>query len=134
MIVDLQHSEAVDDQVGRVIYLEVNTVGFYFVAYIPRSVARYEQVKNLLKEGILQGFSKYGYATDYEFNYNQDGYVEYVEITEFRLCSVSLVTMPANPVGFESIGEPLKDGLQFVNKLTDNEQPTPKKKSIFKSN
>ena len=134
MVVDLQHSEAVDDQVGRVIYLEVNTVGFYFVAYIPRSVARYEQVKNLLKEGILQGFSKYGYATDYEFNYNQDGYVDYVEITEFRLCSVSLVTMPANPLGFESIGEPLKDGLQFVNKLTDNEQPTPKKKSIFKSN
>ncbi|MGJ1042671.1 hypothetical protein ACR77V_12600, partial [Staphylococcus epidermidis] len=78
MVVDLQHSEAVDDQVGRVIYLEVNTVGFYFVAYIPRSVARYEQVKNLLKEGILQGFSKYGYATDYEFNYNQDGYVDYV--------------------------------------------------------
>ena len=134
MVVDLQHSEAVDDQVGRVIYLEVNTVGFYFVAYIPRSVARYEQVKNLLKEGILQGFSKYGYATDYEFNYNQDGYVDYVEITEFRLCSVSLVTMPANPLGFESIGEPLKDGLQFVNKLTGNEQPTPKKKSIFKSN
>ena len=134
MVVDLQHSEAVDDQVGRVIYLEVNTVGFYFVAYIPRSVARYEQVKNLLKEGILQGFSKYGYATDYEFNYNQDGYVDYVEITEFRLCSVSLVTMPANPIGFEAIGEPLKDGLQFVNKLTYNEQPTPKKKSIFKSN
>lgn len=134
MVVDLQHSEAVDDQVGRVIYLEVNTVGFYFVAYIPRNVARYEQVKNLLKEGILQGFSKYGYATDYEFNYNQDGYVEYVEITEFRLCSVSLVTMPANPIGFEAIGEPLKDGLQFVNKFTDNEQPTPKKKSIFKSN
>ena len=131
MVVDLQHSEAVDDQVGRVIYLEVNTVGFYFVAYIPRTVARYEQVKNLLREGILQGFSKYGYATDYEFVYNRDGFVEYVEITEFRLCSVSLVTMPANPLGFESIGEPLKDGLQFVNRLTE-EQPKPKKKSIYK--
>ena len=40
MVVDLQHGWDIDSQIGRVIYLEVNTVGFYFVAYVPRSVAR----------------------------------------------------------------------------------------------
>ena len=45
MVVDLQHGWDIDSQIGRVIYLEVNSVGFYFVAYVPRSVARYEQVK-----------------------------------------------------------------------------------------
>ena len=131
MIVDVQHGCGVDDQIGRVIYLEVNTVGFYFVAYIPRTIARYEQIKNMLREGILQGFSKYGWATDYEYRFTRDGEFDYIEIKEFRLCSVSLVTIPANAIPFEAIGEPIKDGLQFVNRLTE-EQPKPKKKSIYK--
>lgn len=131
MVVDLQHNWDIDSQIGRVIYLEVNTVGFYFVAYVPRSVARYEQVKALLREGILQGFSKMGWATDYEYHYTRNGEFDYVEINEFQLCSVSLVTMPANAIPFEVIGEPVKDGLQFVNRLTE-EQPKPKKKSIYK--
>ena len=131
MVVDLQHSWDIDSQIGRVIYLEVNTVGFYFVAYVPRSIARYEQVKALLREGILQGFSKMGWANEYEYRFTRDGEFDYVEIKEFQLCSVSLVTMPANAIPFESIGEPVKDGLQFVNRLT-GEQPKPKKKSIYK--
>lgn len=135
MVVDLQHNWDIDSQIGRVIYLEVNTVGFYFVAYVPRIVARYEQVKALLREGILQGFSKMGWATDYEYRYTRDGEFDYVEIKEFQLCSVSLVTMPANAIPFEAIGEPVKDGLQFVNRLTEEQpkpKPKPKKKSIYK--
>lgn len=128
MVVDLQHGWGVDDQIGRVIYLEVNTVGFYFVAYVPRTVARYEQVKNLLREGILQGFSKMGWATEYEFKYTRDGELDYVQINEFKLCSVSLVAMPANAIPFESIGEPIRDGLQFVNRL--EEQNEPDRKSV----
>jgi HK97 family phage prohead protease len=134
MVVDLQHGWDIDDQIGRVIYLEVNAVGFYFVAYVPRSVARYEQVKALLCEGILQGFSKMGWATDYEYRYTRDGEFDYVEIKEFQLCSVSLVTMPANAIPFEAIGEPIRDGLQFVNRFNEVEPqpaPQPKKKSIF---
>lgn len=130
MVVDVQHGWDIDSQIGRVIYLEVNTVGFYFVAYVPRSVARYEQIKALLREGILQGFSKMGWATEYVYRYKRDGEFDYVEINEFQLCSVSLVTMPANAIPFEAIGEPIKDGLQFVNRF--EEQPKPKKKSIYK--
>lgn len=124
MVVDLQHGWGIDDQVGRVVYLEVNKVGFYFVAYIPRSVKRYEQVRTLLQEGILQGFSKMGYATDYEWK--GEGENVYLLIKEMALLSVSLVTNPANPLPFEAVGETVKDALEFRNRL---QQP---KKSILK--
>lgn len=131
MVLDVQHGWGVDDQIGRIIYLEVNTVGFYFVAYVPRSVPRYEQVKVLLKEGILQGFSKCGWAEDYEYHFKENGEFDYVEYKEFRLMSVSLVTMPANPIPFEAMGETVRNELNFVNRLAEGEKPTQKKKSIF---
>jgi hypothetical protein len=42
--------------------------------------------------------------------------------------------MPANAIPFEAIGEPIRDGLQFVNRFNEVEPqpaPQPKKKSIF---
>ena len=128
MVVDLQHGWDIDSQVGRVIYLETNSEGFYFVAYIPRSVERYEQVKNLLKEGILQGFSKCGWATDYEWKYTADGEIDYMLIKKMDIVSVSLVTSPANAVAFESVGETIQNRLEYRNRLKDN-----KKKSLLKS-
>lgn len=124
MVVDVQHGWTVDDQVGRVIYLETNTVGFYFVAYIPKTVSRYQQVKDLLQEGILQGFSKCGWATDYEKKYTEEGYFDYTLIKKMDIVSVSLVTSPANPIPFESIGETIKNRLEYRN--------TRRKKSILK--
>lgn len=131
MVVDVQHGWDIDSQIGRVIYLEVNSVGFYFVAYIPRRLPRYEQIKMMLEEGILQGFSKCGYADEWENHYNSEtGEWEYVTFKKFALMSVSLVTMPANSIPFEAMGE-TKNALQYVNKLiADN--PKPEKKSIFK--
>lgn len=125
MVVDVQHGWAVDDLVGRVIYLETNTVGFYFVAYIPKTVARYEQIRNLLAEGILQGFSKCGWATDYEYRYTEEGYFDYTLIKKMDIVSVSLVTSPANPIPFESIGETVRNRLEYRN-------TTRRKKSILK--
>lgn len=127
MIVDLQHGCAVDDQVGRVVYLEVNTVGFYFVAYIPKTVARYEQVRNLLQEGILQGFSKMGWSTDYDWvDDEKEPWGGYWLIKEMKLMSVSLVTNPANAIAFESVGETVQNRLEYRNNMTQ------KKKSILK--
>jgi HK97 family phage prohead protease len=127
MVVDLQHGYGIDDQVGRVVYLEANTVGFYFVAYIPRTVARYEQVKNLLQEGILQGFSKSGWATEYEYKYTADGDFDYMLIKKMDIVSVSLVTSPANAVAFESVGETVQNRLEYRNKVKKNNR-----KSILK--
>lgn len=130
MVVDVQHGYGIDDQVGRVIYLETNSVGFYFVAYIPRSVARYEQVKNLLKEGILQGFSKCGWATDYDWEYERDGSETFV-VKEMSILSVSLVTSPANAIAFESVGETIENRLEYRNRIKDAKNN--KRKSILKS-
>ena len=130
MVVDLQHGNDIDSQVGRVIYLETNSVGFYFVAYIPRSVARYEQVKNLLKEGILQGFSKCGWASEYDYKYTADGDFDYMLVKKMDIVSVSLVTSPANAVAFDGFGETVQNRLEYRNRLKDAAKH---KKSILKS-
>ena len=127
MVVDLQHGWDIDAQIGRVVYLETNTVGFYFVAYIPRTMPRYEQVRNMLAEGILQGFSKCGWATDWEWVTEKDGSETFV-VKEMSILSVSLVTSPANPIPFESVGETVQNRLEYRNTLKDNH-----KKSILKS-
>ena len=128
MVVDVQHGWGVDDQVGRVVYLETNTVGFYFVAYIPKTVARYEQIRNLLEEGILQGFSKCGWATDYDWETDRDGNDVFV-VRKMSIVSVSLVTSPANAVPFEAIGETVQNRLEYRNRIKD----THKRKTILKS-
>lgn len=131
MVVDVQHGYGIDDQVGRVVYLETNTVGFYFVAYIPKTISRYEQIRNLLAEGILQGFSKCGWATDWDIEYERDGEEVFV-VKEMSILSVSLVTSPANAIAFESVGETIENRLEYRNRLRD-EVKNNKRKSILKS-
>lgn len=130
MVVDVQHGYTIDDQIGRVIYLEANTVGFYFVAYIPRRLPRFGQIKTMLEEGILQGFSKCGWATEYEYRYKENGEFDYMLIRKMDVLSVSLVTAPANAVAFEAIGEAVRNELTYRNRLNDG---TKHKKRILKS-
>lgn len=125
MVVDVQHGWTVDDQVGRVIYLETNTNGFYFVAYVPRTVRRFEQLRDLLHEGILQGFSKMGWASDYDWKKDKEGN-EYVLIKKMEIISVSLVTSPANAIPFEAMGETVRNRLEYRNNYKH-------KKTILKS-
>lgn len=120
MIVDLQHSQELENLAGRVIYMEVNSRGLYFVVYIPKSYVKYDIVKNLLEEHILQGFSKYGFATDYEYKYTKDGEFDYVLIKEMDICSVSLVSMPANGIKFEKVQE-VKNKLNYKNNVVPEE-------------
>lgn len=112
--VDIEHAGECSPEwlAGRVIYAETNTQGFYFVAYIPRTYVHYDMVLNLLREGILQGFSKFGYATDYDFIYNADGTYSHMLIKEFKILAVSLVSTPANGIGFERTQE-VKNSLVY---------------------
>lgn len=135
MIVDVNHSDNIDDIVGRVIYIEVNTKGFYFVVYIPKSVIRYTQIKRMLEEGLLQGFSKMGYATDYVYKKDSEDNT-YMYIKEMNLMNVSLVPYPANSIAFEKIGETIENGFVFENNIVDESEPDyeiNKKKTILKS-
>lgn len=121
MPVDINHQGERDYNAicGRVLYIEANSVGFYFVVYIPRKYSGYEDLKWRLEEGLIQGFSKEGYATDYEYVYNLVGEVEYELIKEMKLVSISLVTTPANGVAFEKMQE-IKNTLTFENKVINN--------------
>lgn len=125
--VDVEHDWRPEWKVGRVIYFEVNTTGVYCVAYIPREHPQYGYIKLLLKEGIIQGFSKCGWCVDGEWVKDaQEPYGGYWLIKEIELTAMSIVTTPANGVPFEKATE-TKDALTFVDNTTE-----PKKKSLFK--
>ena len=111
---------------GKVLYIEVNSVGFYFVVYIPRSFEDYDLLKWRLQAGIVQGFSKEGFVgyDDYEYHWNEDGTFDYELIKKMSLVSVSLVCTPANGLPFEKMQE-TKNALIFTNNTTE-----PKKKSL----
>lgn len=113
--VDIEHYGSPEWLAGRIIYAEINTRGFYYVAYIPRTYVHYEMVLNLLREGILQGFSKMGYATDWDWKWTEDGDFDYELIKEFKLLKMSLVTTPANGIPFERLQETKQNALVFKN-------------------
>lgn len=126
--VTILHRDDLQHLCGRVVFMEVNSVGFYFVAYVPRSYMYYEQVRSMLKEGVLQGFSKEGYATKWRDEFDKEtGKWLYEEISEFELLCVSIVSTPANGVAFERLQEAKKDTLHFVDNLPKEE---PKKNEI----
>ena len=76
-------------------------------------------VLNLLREGILQGFSKMGYATDWQYVWTDDGDFDYELIKEFKLLRMSLVSTPANGIPFEKLQETKRNALAFNNTLKE---------------
>lgn len=115
VVLDVQHDERPEWLCGRLLYIETNTVGFYLVAYVPRTEQAFEAVKSKLQNGLLQGFSKYGGVDDGHYVFKDNGDIDYFQIDKVRLFKVSLVATPANGVPFEGIGE-VKNRLEYVNK------------------
>ena len=76
----------------------------------------------------MQGFSKCGWATDYEYKYTPKGYFDYMLIKEMQIVSLSLVSSPANGVPFEKMQE-IKNATQFVKNHGEEKN---EKKSMFK--
>lgn len=116
VVMDVQHDERPEWLVGRALYIETNSVGFYIVGYIPRSEQNFDAVKSKLQNGLLQGFSKCGIVEDSEYRYNKDGSFDYELIKKISLLSVSLVATPANGVPFEDVAETRRNRLEYVNK------------------
>lgn len=110
---------------GRVLYIEVNSVGFYFAVYVPRTYPEYDRVLWALKAGIVQGFSKEGFVdwNDYDIIWNTDGSFDHEQIHKMSVVSVSLVCTPANGLPFEQMKE-TKNALIFVNKTQSDKKPT----------
>ena len=101
--VTLLHRDDFFHLVGRVLVVETSTTGFYFVVYIPKTEKLYDQIRNKIKEGILQGFSKEGWTDEYEVKYNKDGYFDYMIIKKMTIISLSIVTTPANGQKFDGL-------------------------------
>lgn len=118
--VTIQHRSDIDHLAGRVLLVEVNSVGFYFVVYIPRTYKNYDAVLNSIKAGILQGMSKEGYVDweDMDFLYKKDGSFDYVSYKKFRLTAMSIVATPANGVTFEKVAQSVKNAVQFHKETT----------------
>lgn len=108
--VTLEHNR--DKLIGRVLCMEVNSVGFYFVVYIPKKIKAYDDIKTMIEEGLLQGLSKEGWAVDYEYKYDRDGNFDYMLVKEMLIYAVSLVACPANGVGLET-AEEIKNATKF---------------------
>ena len=108
---------------GRVLYIEVNSVGFYFAVYVPRTYPEYDRVLWALKSGIIQGFSKEGFVdwNDYDVIWNADGTFDHEQIHKMSVVSVSLVCTPANGLPFEQMKE-TKNALVFVNSFEEKTQ------------
>lgn len=101
MPVDIEHDHRPEWLAGRVLYLESNSVGFYFIVYVPKTFVNYKIVLNLLQDGILQGFSKEGYAEG-DMREDKDG-KQYFYIRKMDILRVSLVSTPANANIFETM-------------------------------
>ena len=112
------HGYRREDQIGRVLIIEVNSVGFYFVCYIPKGIDEYDDIKLKIQEGILQGLSKEGWSTKGKVFYTKNGDFDYYLVEEMEMLGVSLVTTPANGNPLEKAKE-IKNGLQFI-KRQDN--------------
>ena len=121
VVVDVQHDTRPEWLCGRLLYIETNTVGFYLVAYVPRTEQAFEAVKSKLQNGLLQGFSKYGFVDDGHYVFKDNGKVDYFQIDKVRLFAASLVATPANGVPFEGVGE-VKNRLEYVNKTHEVEE------------
>ena len=122
MPVDINHQGWTDWHAycGRVLYIEVNSVGFYFAVYIPRDYPEYARLLWALKSGIVQGFSKEGFIDydDYDLVWNEDGTFDHEVIKKMSVVSVSLVCTPANGLPFEQMRE-TRNALYFQNKTEE---------------
>lgn len=119
MPLTVQHGYRREDQIGRVLIIEVNSVGFYFVCYIPKGVEYYDDVKLKIEEGILQGLSKEGWSTKGKvYRDPKTGEFSYYLVEEMEMLGVSLVTTPANGNPLERVKE-IRNTLQYVKKDTE---------------
>ena len=117
-----QHCDDPSWLCGRVLYLEVNDRGFQYVAYIPRDYFYFDRARFFLRNKIIQGFSKYGYATKGHWvDDDNEPWGGYYLVEEMTLLSLAIVATPANGIPFEEVGDLVENATRFVNKTNKKE-------------
>lgn len=130
MPLTIQHKQDLEHLAGRVLIVEVNSVGFYFVCYIPKTYRHYEDVKHLIEEGVLQGLSKEGWSTKGKCYYTKEGLFDYYLVEEMEMLAMSLVTTPANGNPLEKAKE-VKNTTQFIKRQNDTAEKADAFEAMF---
>lgn len=97
--VDIQHVRDAQHLAGVARKFVKKQGGIEITAFIPKGVYFYNLIKVLLDNGVLQGFSNYGYLTDWDWEETVDANGkrgETLTVKEFQLISASLVDVPAD--------------------------------------
>lgn len=121
--VTILHHDDLIHLAGRVLVVETTGTGFYFVVYIPKTYMYYDALLNNIKECILQGFSKEGWADDYDVKYDKDGNFDHILIKKLIFAALSIVSTPANRLKFDKIKETtvIKNSTLFIKKEHEKE-------------
>lgn len=91
---DVMHVRDLNHLAGIVESCEKDGHGLLVSAFVTAGAACYSVVKSLIDCGALQGFSNYGYLTDYSYTDKGE-----LLVKEFMLISASLVDVPADTGG-----------------------------------
>lgn len=93
--IDLMHSRDALHLAGICNKFQKKNDGVEITAFIPKGIYFYNLIKILIDNGILQGFSNYGFISDYDFDRASDSLI----VKSFQLISISLVDVPADTFG-----------------------------------
>lgn len=93
--IDLMHMRDALHLAGVCNKFQKKNDGVEITAFIPKGVYFYNLIKILIDNGILQGFSNYGFISDYDFDRTSDSLI----VKAFQLISISLVDVPADTFG-----------------------------------
>lgn len=93
--VDLMHIRDMFHLAGICNKFQKRSDGIEITTFIPKGVYFYGLIKILIDNGILQGFSNYGYIANWDYDRNSDTLI----VKEFALISISLVDAPADTSG-----------------------------------
>ena len=110
--INLMHGWNFESLAGKIQNMKKDDVGIFIEVLISKGAVYYENIKQLLKDKVLQGFSDEGYAVDYEIKDNGNFLIK-----EAVLSKVSLVDLPAEATAKIEIRNATNfDGFDFNNK------------------
>ena len=118
--IDLMHIRDMFHLAGVCKKFQKKQDGVEITVFIPKGVYFYGLIKTLIDNGVLQGFSNYGWITNWT---EKDGVLV---VLDFRLVSISLVDVPADVAGKFQILNTVFEGFQ----IDGESEKTENKKSL----
>ncbi len=125
--INLMHGWNFESLAGKIQNMKKDDTGIFIEVLISKGAVYFENVKQLLKDKVLQGFSDEGFAEDYEKK--EDG--SYL-IKEAVLTKISLVDIPAeatakieikNATNFEGFNNTENEGKEAEKKVSNSKMP-----------